>query len=70
MPAVREHLKPKNYVDQAIFHNVDESSFLGLDPDEKLNLDEQDPIVFNSTLTSPKKIIKLPNKSMFPTRNQ
>ena len=70
MPAVREHLKPKNYVDQAIFHKVDESSFLGLDPDEKLNLDEQDPIVFNSTLTSPKKIIKLPNKSMFPTRNQ
>ena len=36
---------------------------LRLDPDEKLNLDEQDSIVLNSTLTSPKTIIELPTKN-------
>ena len=36
MPAVREHLTPKNYVDQAISYHVHELSMLSLDPDEKL----------------------------------
>ena len=36
---------------------------LRLDPDEKLKLDEQDSIILNSTLTSPKTIIELPTKS-------
>ena len=63
MPADREHLTPKNNVDQAILHNVDESSLLRLDPEEKLQLDEQDSISLNSTLTTSKTIIKLPTKS-------
>ena len=62
-PAVGEHLTAKYYVDHAIFHSVNESSLLRLDPYEKLNLDEQDSIVFNSTLTSPKRIIEIPTKS-------
>ena len=41
MRAVREHLTPKLYVDQAILYNRDESSLLRLCPEEKLKLDEQ-----------------------------
>ena len=44
-PAILEHLAAKIYVDQAISYSVDESSLLRLDPDEKLNQDEQDSIV-------------------------
>ena len=51
MPAVGEHLTAKYYVYNAIFCSVDESSMLRFDPDEKLNSDEQDSIVLNSTLT-------------------
>ena len=36
---------------------------LRLDPDEKINLDEQDSIALNSTLTSPKTITELPTRS-------
>ena len=36
---------------------------LKLDSNEKLNLDEQDSIVLNSNLTSPKTIIELPTES-------
>ena len=61
-PTLEEHLTPKIYVDQAISNIVDES-LLRLDPDEKLNLDEQDSIVLNSFLTIPKTIIELPTKS-------
>ena len=42
MPAVREHLTSENYVDQAISYWLDELSLLRLDPDQKLELDEQD----------------------------
>ena len=35
---------------------------LRLDPDQKLKLDEQDSIILNSALTSPKTIIELPTK--------
>ena len=59
MPAFPEHLTPKVHVDYAI----DEPSLLRLDPDEKLNLDEQDSILLNSTLTLPNRIIELPTKS-------
>ena len=59
-PAVGEHLTAKNYVDYAISNSVDESSLLRLDLDEQLKLDEQDSIVLNSNLTSPKTIIELP----------
>ena len=36
---------------------------LRLDPDEKLNLDEQHSIILSSTLTSPKTVIEIPTKS-------
>ena len=62
LPAVREHLTPKLYVDEAISHSVDESSLIRLDPDEKSELDEKDSIILNSTLISPKTIIEIPTK--------
>ena len=40
-----------------------ESSLLGQDPNEKLKLDEQDSIILNSSLSSPKTIIEMPTKS-------
>ena len=60
-PKLEEHLTPKSCIDQAMSDGVDESSLLSLDPDEKL--DEQDSIVFNSTLTLPKLIIKIHTKN-------
>ena len=62
-PTIPEHLTAKIYVDNAIFDGVNECSLLRLHPDEKLNLDEQDSILLNSTITSQKTIIELPNKS-------
>ena len=62
-PTLQEHLTPKIYVDNAISYSVDEASLLRLDPDEKLKLDEQDSILLNSTLISPKTTIELPTKS-------
>ena len=59
MPAVGEHLTAKYYVDNAISKAIDESSLLRLDPDEKL---EQDSIILNSTLTTPKTILEIPTK--------
>ena len=59
MPAVREHLTPKFHVD----HATSESSLMRLDPDEWLKLEEQDSIILNSSLTSPKAIMELPSKS-------
>ena len=63
LPAVREHLAPKFYVDEGISQYVDESSLLKLDPGQKLNLDEQDSIILYSTLISPRTIIEIPTKS-------
>ena len=37
LPAVREHLIPKFYVDKAISHSLKESSLLRSDSNEKLN---------------------------------
>ena len=61
--AVQENLTPQFYVYEAISHSVDESPLLRLDPVEKLKLVEQDSIFLNSTLTSPKTIIEIPNES-------
>ena len=63
MPAVREHLTPKNYVDQLIFYRMDELSLLRLDTNEELNPDEKDSIFRISSLTSPETIIGLPTKN-------
>ena len=49
----------KNYVD----NSIDETSLLRLDPNEQLDLDNQDSIILNSSLTSLKKIIELPTKA-------
>ena len=63
LPAVREALTQKFYVDEFFCHNVDDSSSLALDPDEKLKLDGQDSTILSSTLTSPKMITEIPTKS-------
>ena len=63
MPAVRENLTPKFYIDQAITYRLHQLSSLRLDLDEKLKINEQDSIVVNSSLTSPKTKIELPTKS-------
>ena len=60
MPAVGEHLTAKYYVDKAISDSIDESSLLRLDPDGKL---EEDSIILNSTLTTPKTRLELPTKN-------
>ena len=63
LPAVREHLTSKFYVDESTSHYVDESSLLRLDTVEKLNLDPQGFKILKSILTSPKTIIEIPTKS-------
>ena len=60
-PAVGGHLTSKYYLDEALFKSVDESSLSRLDPNEVLKLDEQDSIFLNSTSTSPKMMIEIPN---------
>ena len=62
LPEFGDQLTSKLYVDKVIKKSLGESTLLKLDPDEKLNLDEQDCILPNSTLMSPKTIMKLPNK--------
>ena len=63
LPQIDSRLTAKLYVDNAISDSIDESSLLRLDPDEKLKLDEQNSILLNSSLTSPRTIIELPTKS-------
>ena len=57
---LREYLTAKYYVVEAISNNVDESSLLRLDPDEKRKLDEKDSLFPNFFLTSPKTILENP----------
>ena len=63
MLLVGEHLTAKYYVDNDLFYSVNESSLLGLNPDEKRKLDERNSIILSSTLTSPKTMIEIPTKS-------
>ena len=63
MPELGGCLTPKPYVDNAISNSIDESPLLRLDSNEKLNLDEQDSIILNSTLTSPKTRVEIPTKN-------
>ena len=60
LPQIDSHLTAKLYVDNAISDGVNEQSLLRLDPDEKL---EQDSIILNSTLTTPKTILEIPTKN-------
>ena len=59
-PAVRKHLTPNCFVDETLSHSVDVSSLLGVDPNEKLEIDERYSKFLNSFLTSPKTIIEKP----------
>ena len=63
LPQIDSHLTAKLYVDSMISNSIDEASLLRLDPNETLNLDNQDSIILNSTLTSPKTIIEIPTKA-------
>ena len=63
IPTLEEQVTPKTYVDQALSDVVEKSSSLRLDHNQKLKLDEQDFIVVKSSLTLPKTILILPNKS-------
>ena len=56
---IDSHLTPKLYVD----NTIDESSLLRLDPNEKLDLDNQGSIILNSTLKPPKMVIEIPTKA-------
>ena len=61
-PETGDHVTSKLYVDNTIRNNVVESTLLRLNPNEKLNLDEQDPIILNSTLKSPNTTMEVPTK--------
>ena len=63
LPQIDSHLTAKLYVDDAFSNTVDESSLLRLDPNEEVNIDEQNSIILNSTLASPKTIIEIPPKA-------
>ena len=60
LPRIGSHLTAKLYVDNAISDGLNESALLRLDRDEKM---EQDSIILNSTLTSPKTISEIPTKN-------
>ena len=71
-PEYGDQVTSKFYVDNFVRNSVDESTLLRLDPDENLNLDEQDSILLNSTLSSletgielSKTKIELPTKTYF-----
>ena len=49
---------------------VDEKSLLRLDPNEFLDLDNEDSIILNSTLTSPKKILEIPTKAFIDSLHE
>ena len=59
LPQIDSHLTAKLCVD----NSIDESSLLRLDPDETLDLDNQDSITLNSALTEPKTLIEIPTKA-------
>ena len=60
LPEIDSHLTAKLSVDNTISDAIDEPSKFGLDPDEQLN---QNSIILNSILISPKTIIELPTKN-------
>ena len=62
-PKYGDQVTSKLYVDKFVRNSVIESTLLRLDPAENLNLDEQDSLILNSTLTSPKTIIEVPTKN-------
>ena len=59
LPQIDSHLTAKLYVD----NSINENSLLRLDPNETLDLDNQDSIILNSSLTEPKTIIEIPTRA-------
>ena len=59
LPQIDSHLTAKLYVDT----EIDQTTLLRLHPDEKLDLDNQDSITLNSTLTDPITTIEIPTKA-------
>ena len=59
LPQIDSHLTAKLYVDT----EIDQTTLLRLHPDEKLDLDNQDSITLNSTLTNPITTIEIPKKA-------
>ena len=66
LPQIDSHLTAKLYVD----NSTNESSVLRLDPIEKLDLDNQDSIILNSTLTDPKTVIEIPTKAFIDSLHE
>ena len=65
-PQIDSHLTAKLYIDNCL----DGKYLLRFDPDENLNWDEQDSIISNSKLTSPKTIIEIPTKSFIDSLHE
>ena len=59
LPQIDSQLTAKLYVDT----EIDQTTLLRLHPDEKLDLDNQDSITLNSTLTDPITTIEIPTKA-------
>ena len=59
MPQIHSHLTAKLYVD----NSINECSLMRIDPDETLDLYNQDSIILISTLTSSKTVIEIPTKA-------
>ena len=68
-PVINSHLTCKEYVDNNINWAVDNSSLLRLDPNENLDIPNQDYITLNSAFTSPKTILNIPISNQHLVRN-
>ena len=66
LPQIDSHLTAKLYVD----NTIDESSLLRLDPDEKIDLDNEDSIFLKSSLSSPKTAIEIPTKAFIDSLHE
>ena len=62
-PTLDAQLTPKFYVDHFVLDCVDEASLLRLDPKGKIHYGKLDSIFVNTSVKSPRTIIKLPTKS-------
>ena len=62
-PETGDHVTSKLNADNTIRSNVVESILLRLDPDEKVDLNEQESMILNPTITSPETTIEVPTKN-------
>ena len=68
-PADNSHLTCKEYVDNNIIWGIHNSSLLRLDPNEILDIPNQDHITLNSAFTSPPTILNIPISNQHLVRN-